>query len=172
MKNKKLFWPIGILCVIVIAVSIMSLSQKTDLNKAPVDEVVPEAKVSFTWENEEKPVLLMKANEEIAIDAIDLYIGYKGLVVDAVTNLNELPEASFSTISTDTSLVVLNYLISEVEGFKMSPGQVLRIVDLDVILDSDQSGELSIDPKTLVVETEISKVLPYTSENLMINSTL
>lgn len=173
MKNKKLFWPIVILSVVIIIESIVFLSKKTNLEKpTAVDEVASEEKVSFSWENDGKPVLLMTANEEIAIDALDLYIGYKELAVSAVSNLNELPEPSFSKISEDSSLVVLNYLISEVEGFKMLPGQVIRVVDLDLTLNSELTGELFIDPKTLVVETETSKVLPYKSESLMINSTL
>jgi len=178
MKNK-LFWPIAIVAVVIIVESILLISGKqaglkinNPVDVIPSEETVPEDVVSFTWLNEEgsKPVLMLTANKKVAIDAIDLYIAYKGTKVNSVKNLDELPKPSFSKVSTEKSLVVMNYLISEDAGFNIDEGESVRVAQLDITVDPAKVTELSIDPKTQVVENGSAKVLPFNSQNLIINS--
>lgn len=180
MKNK-LFLPIIVVTLIIILESVLLLTTKQGLktnigvidNKTPKISQVEDA-ISFEWQNEDnnKANLVMKANKSMSIDAIDLYVAYKNTKVKAVNNLNELPKPTFSKISTEKSLVVMNYLIPEVDGFKLAKGQSVRIAEFDLIPNSTGSIELSIDAKTQVVENTTSKVLPFNSKNLIINSTL
>lgn len=176
MKNKNLL-PIIFLSFVVIVVSLFSMTSLK--NKTPILENLTEIKddqkgeiITFSWENIEKPVLVMTASEEVSIGAIDLYIGYKNVEITGVTNLGELPEPAFSRVSKGNSLVVLNYLISEDDGFKILPGQSLRVVELDILPQVDQGYELFIDQETNVVDNETVKGLTYKSENLIINSIL
>ena len=178
--NNKLFWPVVLIAVVIIVESVMLLTGKQNqiVNEVtntvvPTVEVVEDV-VSFDWQNETvgKAVLVMKANKALSIDALDLYIAYKNMKVKSVKNLDELTKPTFSKISTEKSLVVMNYLIPEPEGFKMSAGQSVRIAELDITANSTGSAELSIDSKTQVVENGTSKVLPFNSKNLIINSTL
>lgn len=180
MKNK-LFLPIIVVTLIIMLESVLLLTTKqgqktktmvTDTGSPRVTLI--EDAISFEWQNEDnnKANLVMKANKSMSIDAIDLYVAYKNTKVESVNNLNELPKPTFSKISTEKSLVVMNYLIPEVEGFKLVKGQSVRIAEFDLILNSTGSAELSIDAKTQVVENTTSKVLPFNSKNLIINSTL
>ena len=181
--NNKIFWPIVLIAVVIIAESVLLLTggqdQKTktvvtDTTTVPTEEVIEENAVDFEWLNETtgKVVLVMKANKAVSIDAIDLYIAYKNMEVNSVKNLDELTEPTFSKISTEKSLVVMNYLIPEPEGFKMSEGQSVRITELDVTANSMEPAELSIDSKTQVVENGTFKVLPFNSVDLIINAAL
>lgn len=176
MKNKKYFIPIVLLSIAVIAVSIFSLSSKKSSEvvnfDSPSIEVEENNVITFSWQQAEKPVLVMTASEEVAIGAIDLYVGYKNVDVAGVTNMGELPEPAFSKVNSDNSLVVLNYLISEDDGFKISPGQSVNVLELDLSSEMVDGAELFIDNKTNVVDNETVKGLTYKSENLMINSTL
>lgn len=179
MKNK-LFIPIIIVTLIIMLESVLLLTTKqgqktktmvTDTG-APRVTLIEEA-VSFEWQNEDnKATLVMKANKNMSIDAIDLYVAYKNTKVKLVNNLNELPKPTFSKISTEKSLVVMNYLIPEVEGFKLAKGQSVRIAEFDLIPTSTESVELSVDAKTQVVENVTSKVLPFNSKSLIINGSL
>ena len=176
-----MFWPIIVVAIIIMVESVLLLSNNQnknneDYNQAkilPTQEVKVEEVVGFDWLQENgKAILVMKANDEVSIDAIDLYIGYKDLEVVSIKNLGELPKPSFSKISTEKSLVVMNYLISVTEGFKMVPGQVIRVAELELSSIITEDAELSIDTKTQVVENGTAKVLPFSSKNLIINSTL
>ena len=180
MKNK-LFIPIIIVTLIIILESVLLLtnSQASKTKTRIIDTGTPrviqvEDAVSFEWQNEDnnKVNLVMKANKNMSIDAIDLYVAYKNTKVKSVNNLNELPKPTFSKISTEKSLVVMNYLIPEAEGFKLVKGQSVRIAEFDLIPTSTGSAELSIDPKTQVVENGTVKVLPFNSKNLIINGSL
>lgn len=182
MKNK-LFWPTIIVAVIIIVESVMLISN-AQTKKPVVDdnntediqnsETKTEYAVGFEWLEEEdgKPVLMLKANRDVSIDAIDLYIAYKNAKVNSIINSDELPKPSFSKISTEKSLVVMNYLISEPEGFKITAGQSVKVVKLGISPISTEAADFSIDARTQVVENGTVKVLPFTSNNLIVNSTL
>ncbi|HPR99572.1 MAG TPA: hypothetical protein PLU63_01975 [Candidatus Woesebacteria bacterium] len=161
--------------MVVIAVSLFSITNRenvTDISGRMVATQPEEGIVSFSWQKGEKPVLLMTASEEVSIGAIDLYIGYKNVEVIRASNLSELPEPAFLKVSSDNSLVVLNYLISEDEGFKIYPGQSIRVVELDVSSEMMDGAEVFIDEETNVVDNDTMKGLPYKSESLMFNSSL
>lgn len=181
MKNK-LFWPIVIVAIVVIIESVLLLSNKQFIKSndngvedtvIPTEEVKEVEAVSFEWMEEDgKATLILTANKAVAIDAIDLYIDYKNAKVKSVKNLDELPKPTFSKISTEKSLVVMNYLISDSEGFKLEAGQSVKITELEVTVDSVEAAEFFIDTKTQVVENGTAKVLPFNSKNLTVNSTL
>lgn len=177
MKNK-LFWPIVLVTVVIIVESVMLFTNNKPTLKS-VDKDIPEVKpteiikkdeLSFYWVNSEKPVLMLKANDSVAIDAIDLYINYQNGEVINVNNLGDLPKPSFQKISKDKSLVVLNYLISAADGLKLEKGQEVKVLQLEVKNTADL--KLTIDGKTQVVENGSAKVLPFNSEDLIINSSL
>lgn len=177
MKNK-LFWPIILVAVVVIIESVMLFTNNKptlknvvkDTSDVKPTEVIRNDKLSFYWVNSEKPVLMLKANDSVAIDAIDLYIGYKDGEVISVNNLSDLPKPSFQKISKDKSLVILNYLISAADGLKLEKGQEIKVLQLEV--KNSAALKLSIDQKTQVVENGSAKVLPFNSKNLIINSSL
>ena len=176
MINKNLL-PIIFLSFVVIVVSLFSMTSLK--NKTPMLENLAEIKddqkgeiITFSWENIEKPVLVITASEEVSIGAIDLYIGYKNVEITGVTNLGELPEPAFSKVSQDNSLVVLNYLISEDDGFKILPGQSVKVIELNISPEMTSEAEIFIDKETNIVDNNTIKGLPYKSENLIINSVL
>lgn len=181
MKNK-LFWPIIIVAIVIIAESVLLLSNNQSKKNnianieniiTPVEEVKVEDVVSFVWlEDTKNPTLAMVAEKEVSIDAIDLYIAYKNVNVSLVKNLGDLPKPSFSKISEEKSLIVMNYLISNADGFKMLPGQIVKIAEIQKTSNSTEASEFSIDAKTQVVENGSAKVLPFNSKSLIINSTL
>jgi len=175
IKNKY-FLPTVLLSIVVIAVSVFSISKRKDftiIEKVPSsNEEVGESVISFSWREGERPVLLMSASEEVSIGAIDLYIGYRNSSVSAVTNMGQLPEPAFLRISSDSSLVVLNYLITADDGFKIFPGQSVEVVQLDVLSEIPDGAELFIDQETNIVDNDTVRGLTYKSENLIINSSL
>lgn len=179
MKNtnikNKYFLPLVLLSIVTIAVSLFSITNKkniTDIKAGLVKMQPKEEVITFSWEKGEKPVLVITASEEVSIGAIDLYIGYKNVEITGVTNLGELPEPAFSKVSEKNDLVVMNYLISENEGFKLIPGQSIRVIELEISPEISNMAELFIDNKTNVVENDSVEMVPYKSENLIINSTL
>lgn len=178
MKNK-LFWPIAIVAIVIMIESVMLMSDKkinkqesNPINGNLTEEIVTKEVINFSWINEEtnKPILIMTANKKMAIDAIDLYIAYKGVKVNSVENLGELPKPSFSKVSTEKSLVVMNYLIADTDGFNIEEGQSIRVAQFGIKLDPTKTAELSIDSKTQVVENGTVKVLPFNSKSLIVNS--
>lgn len=173
MKNK-LFWPIVLISIVIIVESVLLLTRnrvKTpsisinngDKTPTTIEEKKPEAVLAFSWTTKDgKTVLEMKADRDVAIDAIDLYVSYKDVKINSVTNVGDLPKPTFSKVSEDKSLIVMNYLISAPEGFKMTAGQTVGLVLIDSTAVTSDTAQFSIDPsKTKVVENGTSKVLPY-----------
>lgn len=176
MKNK-LFWPIVVLSMVIMIESVLLMSDGKNpkgnniLSEIPLaGEERTESIIDFSWSNEEinKPILIMTANDRVAIDAIDLYIAYNGLIVNSVSNLNELPEPTFSKVSSEKSLVVMNYLISNENGFVVEKNQSIKVAQLEINLDPSKTADLSIDPKTQVVENATVRVLPFNDTSLVI----
>lgn len=168
--NNKLFWPIVLVSIVIIVESVLLLSnnQNKKQNVEPVKVVTTEEVknvepvISFTWlDDGKKAVLQMSSKKSVAIDAIDLYIAYKDVKINSVTNMGDLPKPSFSKVSTEKSLVVMNYLIPEAEGFKLEAGKTISVAELDFTVLNAETVQISIDPKTQVVENGTVKVLPY-----------
>lgn len=179
MKNK-LFWPIILVAVVVIVESVIlftggkvtpkNVVVNKDIPEVKPTEIIKKSQLSFYWINSDKPILMLKADDTVSIDAIDLYISYKGGEVLSVKNLGDLPKPSFQKISKEKSLVVLNYLVSAADGLKLSAGQEIKVLELEV--KNTNNLKLSIDSKTQVVENGSAKVLPFNSQELIINSSL
>ena len=167
--NNKLFWPIVLVSIVIIVESVMLLSnQNKKLNVEPVKVVTTEEikkvepVISFSWlDDGNKTILQMSSKKSVAIDAIDLYIAYKDVKVNSVTNVGDLPKPSFSKISTEKSLVVMNYLIPDAKGFMLEAGKTINVAELDLTILNAETAQFSIDPKTQVVENGTVKVLPY-----------
>lgn len=179
MKNEnvknKYFLPVVLLSFIVISVSLFSILDRrsnTENRKMSADNQQKNEMVTFSWQEGEKPVLLMSASQEVSIGAIDLYIGYKNVDVKGVKNFDELPEPAFSKVSANNSLVVLNYLIPEDDGFKIFPGQGVKVAEFEISSNSENGYELFIDGKTSIVDNDTVEMVPWRSEDLIINSTL
>jgi hypothetical protein len=66
----------------------------------------------------------------------------------------------------------MNYLIPEANGFQMTQGQIVKVAELQITPSSTDSVDVFVDSKTQVVENGTSKVLPFSSKKLIINSTL
>lgn len=176
MKNK-LFWPIVVLSMVIMIESVLLMSGGKNVKRNNILSEIPlageestENIIDFSWSNEEtnRPILIMTANDRVAIDAIDLYIAYNGLIVNSVSNLNELPEPTFSKVSSEKSLVVMNYLISSENGFVVEKNQSIKVAQLEINLDPNKTADLSIDPKTQVVENATVRVLPFNDTSLVI----
>jgi hypothetical protein len=168
--NNKLFWPIVLVSIVIIVESVLLLSNNKNkkVNVEPVKMVTSEEVkkvepiISFTWlDDGNKTVLQMSSKKTVAIDAIDLYIAYKDVKVNSVTNVGDLPKPSFSKISTEKSLVVMNYLIPDAKGFMLEAGKTINVAELDLTILNAETAQFSIDPKTQVVENGTVKVLPY-----------
>lgn len=183
MKNKYYFL-IALVAVVIIVESLMLLlkdkegsgvvSEKSNVVPTIEDTAVKaESDVSFTWREGDKVTLLITANREISLDALDLYIDYSGVGIKTVdSNGGVLPSPTFKRISPEKSLVVLNYLIDNPEGLKLSKGQSVEVLTLGILPKKGENCELKVDAKTQVVENGSSKVLPFNSQDLIIKSSL
>ena len=172
MKNNKLFWPIVLVAVIVIAESIIFLSKA----EQPVEQIVsegieevtaspvPESVVRFFWnkKSDNEITLMIESQKDLALDARDLEIAYEGVKVSSVTNAGVLPDPTAPKISTENSVIVTHYLISDEDGFKLTQGENVEILNIRFIPLNGQLPVFSINrDKTLVVVSVTSKVLPY-----------
>lgn len=172
MKDKKLFWPIVIVAVIVIAESIVFLS-KTSKNNQPVqgdngvEEFVSpssEPAVKFFWEmkDDNRVTLMMEAQKDLALDAIDLEISYEGVEVNSVENAGILPDSIGPNLNSDTSLIATHYFIEDADGFRLESGENVEVLNIDF---TPLEGELPVfninRDKSLVVDSTTSEALPY-----------
>lgn len=172
MKNTKLFWPIVLVAVIVIAESIIFLSKTeqpvkqivSEGNKEITASPVPESVVRFFWnkKSDNKVTLMIESQKDLALDAIDLEIAYEGVKVNSVTSAGVLPNPTAPKISTESSVIVTHYLINDKDGFKLTQGKNVEVLNINFTPLNGQLPVFNINrDKTLVVESVTSKVLPY-----------
>lgn len=166
MKNKN-FLLLILVAVVVILGSVFYISG----NKPNVSPEVALEAVSFTWKEGESPVLMMKANRDLALDAVEIYLDYEGVVINSATNAGDLPTPSFIKVSTVKSQVVANYLISDPNGLVLKKDQSIAVLSLDIDQSSVGDNKISMNPQSQLVESKTSKVLPFNNQDLIIKST-
>jgi len=114
----------------------------------------------------------------VSLDAVNLYVKYDPLAFD-VSNLvfdAKLPKPTFSKASLQKSVVVVNYLISEKNGVKVSTGESMSLLKFTVkpkkagnYVFEISSGNGTEESVTMFVENATGKVLPYLSNKLTVN---
>jgi hypothetical protein len=100
----------------------------------------------------------------------------KNLTLANLTFDVKMPKPSFGKISTQTNLVVVNYMISEPNGLKVLKNTSMVLAKFDVtakvagtyVFDVSTSID-SKESATMFVENATSKVLPFSSSKLTIN---
>jgi len=199
MKKNYIKIILPIIAVLVIAESVVLVSG-LNKNTQVVDEksltepvvtksVTPEGPVMFdlvmATKNKEMSVgkdyqievsSLVKSG--VGLDAVNLYIKYDPLAFD-VSNLvygTKLPKPTFSKVSLQKSMIVVNYLISEKNGLKVTENENLSLLkftarpkkagNYSFEISSGNGTEESV---TMIVENATSKALPYSSNKLTVN---
>ena len=117
-------------------------------------------------------------NSDRALDSISVYLKYDpdAFEVSVLTFDDKLPAPTFSKVSQSTGLIVANFLISEPEGLVVAEGEELTLMKFSAkplktgtfsFALSDGSEEK--EAKTMFVESMTSKILPYLTEELVVN---
>lgn len=137
--------------------------------------------VSMKWNVESTEVkngdsgevsLILISDKDVFIDAVDLYVKYdQNMAVMEVEAVKGFVTPSFKKVSPQKGMVVMNYLVSEASGFKLSKGVEVTIAKFKVNYIKSGISEFGIDEGTLVVENGSAKVLPFSSDKLVINVT-
>lgn len=195
--NKVVQFLVPIMAVVVLAESIMLISNLTN-NKTANVPVVPTVVPTAVTEASSSAVYTvtvagnkaMKLNQsgtvevsavgnaDESLDAVNVYLKYDPTAFD-VSNLTfdkKLGMPAFSKVSQTTSLVVANFLISAPAGLKVGSGQALSLMKFDVkpIKTGDFNFEVNTgsdgsEAKTMFVENSTSKILPFTANKLTVN---
>ena len=171
MKNKS-FFLVVLIAVVVIIGSLFLISSKSKKDTGTIVKKDTEAVATFKWQEGLSPALVMTANRDLALDAVEIYLDYEGAVINSVTNAEDLPAPSFMKVSTAKSQVVANYLISDPEGFVLKKDQSVTVLRLNIDETSIANGyKITMNPQSQLVESKSSKVLPFNNQDLIIKST-
>jgi len=173
---------IPLIAILVVAEGVVFISK---LN-TPKTEVVPVVgkpavlqPISLTWgetndvfvgSDGELP-LFLTSDKDVFVDALDLYIEYDPsmVTVSEVTTNADFVEPSFKKVNPEKGMVVMNFLVSEATGFRLTAGTKIEIARLKVNYAKEGEVEFGLGEATLVVENATAKVLPFNSEKLVIN---
>jgi len=119
------------------------------------------------------PLLLTSVDNKVGVDAIDLYINYDPSIAEVVdvTVGKGLPVPTFKKINKEKGLVVLNFLMSDANGFILNKNVAAELINLKVNFLKEGTVDFSLGEASLVVENTSAKVLPFNSEKLVINVT-
>jgi len=203
MKYIKILVPIVAVLVIAESVVLLSSIEKrakitTDLSQivltpkqtpvasTPIEEEVDFEVVLGTEQVQMQVGKLSKvevnllAKKTRSLDSLNLYVKYDPKVFN-ITNLtfdSRLPKPTFSKVSTAKGMIVVNYLISETAGMKISEGDSLSLVKFDATpkMAGDYSFEISSgneanESVTMFVENATVKALPFLGNKLTVNVT-
>jgi len=91
------------------------------------------------------------------------------VTVSEVTTNADFVEPSFKKVNPEKGMVVMNFLVSEATGFRLTAGTKIEIARLKVNYAKEGEVEFGLGEATLVVENATAKVLPFNSEKLVIN---
>ena len=177
-KNKILLTLIPVVAIVVIIESVIFLSRSTTKIGPQVLKKGSDTLVNLVWEANNEAVagksgevdLRMKAEKEVAIDAVDLYIKYDPaqVTVNEITFDDSFVKPSFSKISSEKGLVVVNYLVTASKGFGLKAGGWIDLARLKVNYLGEGEVNFGVGEGTLVVESESAKVLPFNSSDLTV----
>lgn len=197
-ENKVVMFLVPVAAVIVLAESLMLISNLSSNNKVSKVAMTPTVVPAVTVEATRSAVYAvtvagakeMKLNQTGAIevqaagnvdeslDSVNVYLKYDPTAFE-ISNLTfdaKLGTPTFSKVSQTTGLLVANFLISAPAGLKVSGGEVLSLMKFNVkpIKTGVFSFEVSTgngnkEAATMFVENTTSKILPFTSSNLAVN---
>lgn len=194
-QNKILSFIIPIVAVVIIFESVMLVS---NLNNNKVTTVVPTKSVTatpvpianafdlaFVTPSQEMKVgktytveLNMLSKNVYKLDSASLYIKYDSKMA-TVSNLvpsTKLEKPAFIKNSTTTEMLVVNYLISDAKGWQLNQNQTETLLKFTVkpkvsgvmefVIATGQYDRNSV---TMFVENATAKVLPFSSNKLIVN---
>jgi hypothetical protein len=110
-----------------------------------------------------------------SLDTAEIYIKYDptAFVVSRLTFESKLTKPTFSKISEKQSVIVVNYLISEKNGVKLSASEILPLIKFDVVPKKTGDFEFEIstgnenkESVTMFIENATGKNLTYSSNKL------
>jgi hypothetical protein len=117
-------------------------------------------------------------NSARSLDSVNVYVKYNPSAFD-ITDLifdSKLPKPTFSKASTLKGMVVVNFLISNPDGLKVSAKELLSLVKFTAKpkMTGNFSFEISTgneakESATMIVENATSEILPFTSSKLTVN---
>ena len=177
-KNKILLTLIPVLAIVIIIESVIFLSRPTKKIGPQLLKVGSNIPVSLNWKADKEVVigrsdeviLNMTTEKDVAIDAVDLYIKYDPALV-TISDLSfdgDFVAPSFSKISQEKGLVVVNYLVSAPKGFNLKVGGGIDLARFKVNYISEGEVSFGIGEGTLVVENGSASVLPFSSDGLTV----
>lgn len=184
MNKNALKIIIPLIAILVIAESMVLISKlrtTTNLKTGPV-ELKPATNQPVTLKFEvdtntanvgslnEVP-LFLSSDKDVFVDALDLYIKYdpSAVVVTEAIAAKSFVAPSFKKVNPEKGMVVMNFLVSEASGFKLTKGVKVEIARLKVNYLKEGVTEFALGEGTLVVENGSAKMLPFNSEKLVIN---
>jgi len=187
--------------IVAIVIVVESLVLINNLNKKKQEVVVKETPKSGLVNNKsvnEKAVVsvlvngvgAMKLNETSTIevkasalqtksvDSINVYLKYNPAAFE-LSNLTfdkRLPTPTFSKISINKGLVVVNFLVSDPSGLKMMASEDITLMKFDAKPKSVGKFEFEIntgnelkESATMFVENATSAILPFSSNKLTVD---
>lgn len=179
---------IPVIAVVVIGESLLLLTKKPvvnqNVNSGPVSlKPATYTPVTLKWDVDMKDVkvgttkelpLLITADKDVNIDALDLYIKYDPMqaTVSTLTSGKGFVVPSFKKVSTQNGLVVMNFLVSEAAGFELKKDVAVEVAKIKVNFTKEGVVDFAVTDGTLVVENASAKVLPFNSDKLVINVSL
>lgn len=186
MNQKAINFLIPLFAIVVIIESLVlvaKLTQKPVVSNVTVSTTKSENRLNYKWGIKmdtvktgvltNVPLLLTSTDKKVGVDAIDLYINYDPSIAEVteVTVGKGLPAPTFKRINKEKGLVVLNFLMSDVNGFILNKNVAAELINLKVNFLKEGTVDFSLGEASLVVENTSAKVLPFNSEKLVINVT-
>ena len=196
--NKKdvLFWVIPVFAVVIIfqAVVLVNnaigkpttiLTTKEATKAAVVDNVIKDDLVlklvtpdkAWIVGKTYKVTLNVSAVDKKLIDAMDLYVKYDqtAMTVSGLMQGAGLPKPASSKVSTKTGLVVANLYIPGTSSYELDKGIVKDLITFNVVPKKIgdfsfqiDTGKVSPDSVTMLVEAKTAKVIPFAAEALIV----
>jgi hypothetical protein len=188
MNEKTLKVLIPLFAVVVLVESLVLISKLTQKPAVKINNTVPElvdvAKpIDLKWGTKIEtvktgvttniPLSITSVDSKLGVDAVDLYINYDPKIAEVmeVTVGKGFPAPTFKKINNERGLVVLNFLISDVNGYVLNKNLAADLINLKVNFLTEGTVDFSLGEASLVVENTTAKVLPFNSEKLVINVT-
>jgi hypothetical protein len=155
-----------------------SQSTKANSTQSVIDLVFAtdskEMKVGKTYKVE----LSMAAKDDRTLDALDTYVKYDSTLV-TISGLSfntDLPKPTLNKIDNQNGVLKSSILIDEKPGYKISKGEVVKIMSFNVTPKKVGSFNLEVSTgneyksfATMLVESVTSQAVPFSSNKLEIN---
>ena len=165
-----------------------AVTQGTGVNQMVVDVTNNKPVLDLIFGTESKQMVVgktypvelnMLANTIKSVDSMSLYINFDQTAFE-VTNLtfdNRLPKPSFSKISTQKNLIVVNYFVQDQSGYKIILNNTVALARFNVKPKKVGSFNFEIntgiadkESATMFIENATGKVLPFSSNKLTVTN--